>query len=251
MLGEAMGFDVSWPQLSAALAGLGGVIVGGTITWWMQASLLSRRIEADEGLAKRKIESDEALAKHRFEFDKDLAERKFKYDREFHDHKRRAELAETILAEFLRMRDVIQGVRSPLAYGGEAVGRIRKDGETEEEARQRDSYYVPIARLMKESEFISGLMSKRYRSRAVLGAPIDQAFQEILKVINRIQASSNTLMRMVGVPGRVQQRNEDLIARCEADIWSGLPEDDQLQPMVNQAVEIVENVCRPILERAR
>jgi hypothetical protein len=75
----------------------------------------------------------------------------------------------------MQMSDVIQAVRSPLAFGGEAVGRTRNEGETEEEARQRDSYYGPIARLTRHSEFISGLMSKRYRSRAMLGDQIDRA----------------------------------------------------------------------------
>jgi hypothetical protein len=235
-----MGLDLSTPQSIAALTGFGGVIIGALITWGVQVRLLGQRIKADEALAERK-----------FEFDKDLAERKFKYDREFHDHKRRVELAETILADFLQMGDVIQAVRSPLAFGGEAVGRTRNDGETEDEARQRDSYYVPFARLTKHSEFISGLMSKRYRSRAVLGGQIDQAFQEIHEVIIRVQTSSSTLMRMVGVSEQGRQRNEALIARCAADIWRGLPEDDQLQPKVNQAIDIVENVCRPILEGDR
>ena len=87
---------------------------------------------------REKLDFDRKLAEQKFEFDKDLAERKFKYDREFHDHKRRVELAETVLSEFMQMNDVIQAVRSPLAFGGEAVGRTRNEGETEEEARQRE-----------------------------------------------------------------------------------------------------------------
>ena len=198
-----------------------------------------------------KLRADRELAERKFKFDKELAERKFDYDREFHDHKRRVELAETILSDFLQMVDVIQAVRSPLAFGGEGVGRTRHEGETEEQARQRDSYYVPLARLIKHSEFVSGLISKRYRSRAVLGAQIDQAFQEIREVIIRIQTSSNTLMRMVGVSEQVWDRNEKLISRCEADIWEGLPEDDQLKLQTTRSIEIVETVCRPILERVR
>jgi hypothetical protein len=81
----------------------------------------------------------------------------------------------------------------------------------------------------------------------MLGDQIDRAFQEIREVIHRIQTSSSTLMRMVGG----SRTNEALIARCEADIWGGLLEEDQLQPKVNQAIEIVETVTRPILERSR
>jgi hypothetical protein len=60
-----------------------------------------------------KLAFDERLAERKFEFDKELAERKFQYEREFHDHKRHVEFAETILAEFLQIADVIQAVRSP------------------------------------------------------------------------------------------------------------------------------------------
>jgi hypothetical protein len=130
---------------------------------------------------REKLEFDHKLAQQKFEFDKDLAERKFKYDREFHDHKRRVELAETILSDFMQMSDVIQAVRSPLAFGGEAVGRTRNEGETEEEARQRDSYYVPIARLTRHSEFISGLMSKRYRAAPCLGIRSTARFKKFAR----------------------------------------------------------------------
>lgn len=219
-------------------AGVSGVVsIVGLIT--------SNRTARD--IHREKLDFDRKLTEQKFEFDKNLAERKFEYDREFHDHKRRVELAETILSEFLQMNDVIQAARSPFAFGGEADGRTRNEGETEEEARQRDSYYVPLARLMKHSEFVSGLMSKRYRSRAVLGDQIDRAFQEIREVILRVQTSSSTLMRTVGA----RRPDEALITRCEADIWAGLPEEDQLQPKVNQAIEIVEAVSRPILERGR
>ena len=170
-------------------AGVSGIV---SIVGLITSSRTARTIH------REKLDFDRKLAEQKFEFDKDLAERKFKYDREFHDHKRRVELAETILSDFMQMNDLIQAVRSPLAFGGEAVGRTRNEGETEEEARQRDSYYVPIARLTKHSEFISELMSKRYRSRAVLGDQIDRAFQEIREVIIRVQASSSSLMRMVG-----------------------------------------------------
>jgi hypothetical protein len=198
-----------------------------------------------------KLAFDERLAERKFEFDKELAERKFQYEREFHDHKRHVEFAETILAEFLQIADVIQAVRSPGGFGGEAVARQRSVGETDDQARQLDSYYVPLARLRKHSELISGLLSKRYRSRAILGKDIDQAFQEIMKLTSRIRTSSEALMHAVGQPEGIRERNEANIQRYEADIWGAQPEADRLQPMLNRAIEIVENVCGPILEQDR
>ncbi|MFA6205338.1 MAG: hypothetical protein WC689_03945 [Methylocystis sp.] len=198
-------------------------------------------------LHRDKLQADQGLAERKFEFDKEIAERKFKYDRDLHDHKRRVELAEAILADFYQMDDVIRSIRSPAAFAGEAAERTRGENELEDEARQRDTYFVPIARLTKHSEFISALMSKRYRSRAVLGYTMDEAFRLIHEVISRIQVSATTLTNMIN-RGRVTRGNQALWDRCEADIWYGLADEDPLEPIVKRAISIAEEVCRPVLE---
>ena len=145
--------------------------------------LAERRFKFEKELTERKASADTQLAERKSDFDADLAERKFRYDRELHDHKRRVEFAETILADFLQIADVIQAVRSPGGFWGEAAGRQRSEGETDDQSRQLDSYYVPLARLTQQSDLISELMSKRYRAHAILGSDIDQAFQKIENVI--------------------------------------------------------------------
>ena len=219
-------------------AGVSGVvsIVGFRVSARTARSIHTERLTFDKDLAER-----------RFNYDKELAERKFQYEREFHDHKRRVELAEAILAEFLQIANVIQNVRSPAGYWDEGSGRPRSEDETDDQARQLDLYYVPLVRLSKHSDLISGLMSKRYRANSVLGREIEQAFQEITKVISRVRTSAEALTHSVKQPESVLARNQANIERYETDIWGGLPETDRLQPMVNKAIEIVENVCRPIL----
>jgi hypothetical protein len=198
-----------------------------------------------------KIDFDRDLAERKFAFDKELAERKFKYDRELHDHKRRVELAETVLAEFQQMGDVISAIRSPMAYGNESAERPRRENETEEHSRLKDTYFVPLMRIKKNSEFISGFTSKRYRSRAILGEGIDEAFRTIEEVLIKIQVSATTLISMVERGKIALERNEALCERCERDIWYGSPGEDVLQPMVKGARTLVEEICRPILERGR
>ncbi len=103
------------PQVVAAFAGLGGVLLGSLISWGVQGHLLGRRIQADESLAERKFKFDKELAERKFEFDKELAarkvdadiaiaEKKFALDRAFAAWTLRTEIAEEVLAELAPRR---------------------------------------------------------------------------------------------------------------------------------------------------
>src|SRR5271166_785048 len=132
--------DTSWtPQIVAALAGLGGVVIGSLISWGVQTRLLGWRIEADETLAQRK-----------FDFDKEIAERRFKYDRELHDHKRKTELAEQGLTAFYEVSRVFVWIRSPASFGGEGTSRPPAPGESATQQERRNTYFIPIERLTRE-----------------------------------------------------------------------------------------------------
>ena len=235
----------------AAGGSLVGALLGSTISSWTLTATHRQRIAADEGLAERKFDFDRQLASRKAGVEADLAERKFKYDRELGDHKRRVELAEIVLADFFQMADVVRAIRSPASSRGEAASRQRSENEPEEVARDKDTYFVPLARIRENSEFISGLMSKKYRSKAVLGNKIDESFKAVHEVIIRIQVSANTLSSMTGRGRIALARNETLWRQCEADIWSSAPGEDQLQPMIDQAIAIAESICRPILEKGQ
>ena len=213
--------------------------------------LAERKFAFDKDLAERKRSADSQLAEHKSAVDADLAERKFKYDRELHDHKRRVEQAEAVLAEFFQAADVIRMIRSPASSKSEAANRQRGENESEEEANDKDTYFVPFARIRQNSEFISGLMSKKYRSRALLGDEIVEAFNAIHEVLIRVQVSASTLSNMVGRGKVAMERNQDLWRRCQADIWYSAPGEDELEPMVNRALEVADRVCRPILDTGR
>lgn len=217
-----------------ALVGAGGAAFGALVTWFA----LGKRIQADERLAEK-----------RFEFDKAIAERKFALDRDLHDHKRKVELAEVLVANFLQAHDVIRAVRSPGAYLEEGAERERQPNEDDNQRRTMDTYYVPLARLSRNSEFISGLMSKRYQARALLGSETDQAFQLIHEVIVEIQVSAQSLIRSVSRGQKPYERNESHWQRCESAIWEGLAETDTISTRVQSAIERIEAICRPILER--
>src|SRR5271165_1022406 len=196
---------------------IGPVVVAAVISGIIAVIGLAVSTKTARSIHSDKLAFDERLAERKFQFDQELAERKFKYDRDLHDHKRRAELAETILADVYQIDDAIRAIRSPAGFQGEAASRVQNENETEEEASRRDTYFVPIARLSNHSEFISAFMSKRYRSRAVLGPQIDEAFNLVHEVIVRIRVSAMTITNMIG-QGRQSGSNSALWHRCEAEI---------------------------------
>lgn len=218
---------------------VGGLLAAGISSWTLRST------------HKQRIATDKELAERKFTFGMELANRKFQYDRELHDHKRRVELAETVLADFLQMADVVRAIRSPASSKSEAAGRQRPENEPEEVAREKDTYFVPLARIRDNSEFISGLMSKKYRSKAVLGPDIEESFRAADEAIIKIQSSAITLSNMVTRGNVAFERNQDLWRRCEADIWSGAPGKDQIKPLIERAIAVAESVCRPILEKGQ
>ena len=143
--------DTFWtPQVVAAFAGLGGVLLGSLISWGVQAQLLGRRIQADDNLAERKFEFDKELAGRKFEFDKQLsahkldadtalAEKKVQLDAALADRKRRQDLAEQVLSGFYQVRDAVRAIRAPLTYQEEANARPQVEHELAEVARLRNT----------------------------------------------------------------------------------------------------------------
>ena len=77
--------------------------------------------------------------------------------------KRRAELAEDVLADFYEARDAIQAARSPLSSGDEGDTRIKAPDEFEADTRTLNAYYAVAERLAKKAEFFAKLNAKRYR----------------------------------------------------------------------------------------
>lgn len=231
--------DTLAATIITALAGLGGVVVGSLISWSVQARLLGQRIVADKELAEQK-RSDELQ----------LAERKFDYERDLHAHKRRAELAEQVLVDFYRFADLIREICSPGGFTGESDERPRVENETLAEASKLDAYYVPLARILKQSDFISGLRAKRYQSRALLGEPIGAAFDALNEAVWEIWSKAMMLTDAVRRGGAAFELHRDLMEQYEATIWQRTPgDDDPVEPTVKRAIEVAERVCRPILEQ--
>jgi hypothetical protein len=205
-------------------------------------------IRSSRGINTEKIASEKDLAERKFKFETDLAERKFRYEQALHDYRPRVEFAEELLTSFYKLKDTVRSIRGPFSYGDESQTRNRREYENEAEARSRDGYYVPIARLQKSSEFLSDLTSKKYRAQAIFRSNIHRAFDLTVEVLNAIQVASGMLVENVG-----QGRAEPEFWRgLERQIWDTSPADrpDELSQKIAQAIEIVEKAVRPALEKS-
>jgi hypothetical protein len=180
--------------------------------------------------------------------------------------RRKAEMAEDVLATVYEARDVFHWVRNPGGFAGEAEARPRADGEDEDLARRLDACFVPIARLNDNRPLLSGLHAKRYRFRALFGQGSDQPLQVFREVEAEIVTAANALTRLAlnearrsgravstrMIPDHVVEQEHARRMGAEARIWDSGEPDDAINRRLDEAVAEIERICRPAIEaRAR
>ncbi|MCC2103910.1 MAG: hypothetical protein KDJ20_07665 [Hyphomicrobiales bacterium] len=200
------------------------------------------RLEADQDLAERKFAFDKELTQQRFTADRDLAHRKLELDRAMADWKRRTDLAEIVLADFYKARDIFSAARMPFAFAGEGNSRPRHDGESESEASHRDAIYAPFERLSRERDFLSELHARRFRFMALFGAEAAHPFQVFIQSFNQIATATRAL-----ISDRPHLR-DDQRNNFESMIGWVLSGDDPIAVPIDNAVREMELICRRALD---
>lgn len=158
--------------------------------------------------------------------------------------RRKTELAEEVLAQFYRARDVLTWARTPAIGGGNA----RAEGTPGVSRNQALS--APIERVTDESELFSQLHANRYRFVAYFGESAASAFEEIRSVHAEVVAAAGELVRENGNPAAKADggaRRET----WEGTIGWGLRKDDQIPARVDDAVRKIEHICLPLIQDER
>ena len=202
------------------------------------------------GVHKEKLGADEKLIERKFEFDKDLARERFKYERQQAMFQRRFELAEQVLADAYRFRDLMKFVRNDAAWEGEGESREIAGHETEGVKQMRTAYFVPLERLQKESEFISGMMARRETCHAHFGGDAVKAFDAFHQAAQGVRVAAKMLMDMAGDDG-CDPGDRVLRETFRHDIWETLAdhkEDNRIGIQIDEGVALIERICRPVLE---
>lgn len=162
---------------------------------------------------------------------------------------RRADLAEQALELFYRARDELLWIRSPAAFGGEGESRPHEPDEDEQIAHDRNSFYVPIARIRQSAEFWAQLQALRYRFAARFGRATIEPFIQMHGIVVEIQTASASLIRIAGEDRFYeQQRFIDMREAWEAVIWAAVPDEDTILRRIDDAVARIEAICRPAIE---
>lgn len=164
--------------------------------------------------------------------------------------RRRAELAEELMASFYEAEEKLGWIRFPASFGGEARDRPKNAGETEEQTRVLDIYYPAVARMQAETAFFAAFLARKHRARAIFGGKVEGPFLEIRKAHAEIQTAYSAIARFV-MAGRfganLPEVNHALWDRCEAALW-GEGDGDKIKPRIATAVAEIEKLCRPAIE---
>jgi hypothetical protein len=162
--------------------------------------------------------------------------------------RRKAELAEEVLAQFYRARDIITWARFPVAHAPNAPGDGALDGsDAPKDAREKRRMYAPVQRLAQESQIFSELQASRYRFMAYFGEQAAQPFDEIRSLQNEVVAAAGKLIRAQGGPDTRETRHNR--GRWEKAIgWGADQEEDRIAHRLERAVRDIESVCRPLID---
>jgi hypothetical protein len=144
-------------------AGISGLV--SVIGIWISArttkAVHGERLAFEREQAERRVNAEIALA-----------ERKFSLDRKLGDHKRRVELAGRTLIAFYQARDVFTWVRSRGIFGDEGNSRQLSVAETEDQKKQRNTYFIPIERLTREKSYSPSFSLSAIHLRLTLALPL-------------------------------------------------------------------------------
>ncbi len=149
--------------------------------------------------------------------------------------RRKAELAEDVLAQFYRARDVLVWARLPDRPPDPAPQDDDRD-------RRHQSHASPIERLAQESALFSELQASRYRFMAYFGEDAARPFEQMRAIHGEVMSSAQSLIRDPDALASDADRDrwEDAIG------WVG-EEDDILAHRLAETIAQVEHVCRPLI----
>jgi hypothetical protein len=157
--------------------------------------------------------------------------------------RRKAELAEEVLAQFYRAKDVLAWARFPdtAREGGPAAG-----AEGQDSTRLRAAASAPVEKLTQASQLFSDLQASRYRFMAHFGEEAARPFAELGAIHNEIITAANRLVRTfdeAAAPPDPARRDawEDTIGWRDEN-------GDPLACRLARAVSAIERTCRPLID---
>jgi hypothetical protein len=178
-----------------------------------------------------------------------LAEEKTAFDRTYEIWKRRTELAERVLADFYKARDVIEACRFPAAFPEEGKTPEKKPWESDEDTRILNTYVRTAERLWRQADFFSQLVAHQYHFMALFGHHTGKPFIELSQIRSEILSAVNMLI--LTYEDRALGNMPDSRKKWEEIIGRRLTDQDPIGIRLNRVVEDISSICRPIILEER
>jgi hypothetical protein len=155
--------------------------------------------------------------------------------------RRRVEVAESTLASFYHVRELIYDARSSLVFAGEMQA---EEGEDEEVAKL--SEYAIWRRLRRGWTDITDWRAKKHVFTAFFGPVDPDPYREIERAIDSISAAVDALIDIRRHGGSGDDR--EFTSEMRRTVYRlGKPEDDKISAQVEKAIEQIEKACLPVI----
>ena len=163
--------------------------------------------------------------------------------------KRKADLAEQALVAFYETRDVFRWVRVTGGFGGEGNSRSPISGESDAERDRRNSYFVPIERLTADKALFARLQTLKYAFVTHFGSESRAPFDAMKEVHDTITTAVGVLMQISADDW--PRSGTDRVPLLN-DLGRGAARrPDDIDRKIEKAVEDIEAICRPVLDKQR
>ena len=219
--------------IAAVISGLVAII-----GLWISSRVV-RDVEDERGAFERE------QAERRTNAEIMLVDEKTSFDRTYEIWKRRTKLAEHVLADFYKARDLIDASRFPAAFREDGKARQKQPWEDDEDTRTLNGYYRPAEQLWKHAEFFSQLIARQHQFMALFGHHTAKPFIELLQIRSEILSAAQMLIltyedRAFGNMPESRKKWEEIIGRR-------LTDPDPIAIRLNRVVEDISSICRPIV----
>jgi hypothetical protein len=162
--------------------------------------------------------------------------------------KRRAELAEDVLAMFYEAADVIRDIRHPAAFQSETAEVVQGEGESEDAYQVRRRASIVHVRYARHQEMFNKLRAYRYRFMAYFGRESIAPFNELFSIVAQIQVAAGQLahlwLRSHFHSEDDEIKHQDRIRRFEDIFWDTFEDTDPINTRLNSLIDQVELICR-------
>jgi hypothetical protein len=169
--------------------------------------------------------------------------------------KRRAELAEEVLALFYEAYDAIIWSRYPHDLFADGANRGRKKDEDSVDKTRLDSYYAVVVRLQRKEELFAKLWAAQYRFIAHFGQDATRHFMEIRIIREEIFEAVRWLLihSQAHTHERGLKETKEklrIIFMPEKGYKLVEQESDPIEERLDRVLTEIEAVCSPIISQS-